>query len=101
MCGPCRVSHQELVGRHELYQEDIWRTVFWIFRDPEDENKYREGVLDDKNATKIFLLMDIPEILRKPMEPGRRRRPTDASRSENLNQFERTIMEYIDNDEKR
>ena len=59
-------------------------------------------MLDDKNAPKIFLLMDIPEILRKPMDPRRRRRrPTDSPRSENLKQFERTIMEYIDNDEKR
>ena len=59
-------------------------------------------MLDDENAPKIFLLMDIPEILRKPMDHRRRRRrPTDSPRSENLNQFERTIMEYIDNDEKR
>ena len=104
LCQPCEVSHQQLVGRHEFYQENIWRTVYWIFKHPEDEQSYREGQLEDENARKIFLLMDIPEILRIPMEEkagGRRRKPTDTSRCENLRVFESTIREYIDNDENR
>ena len=84
-----------------MYQEDIWRTVYWIFKHPEDEKRYRAGELEDKSASKIFLLMDIPEILRKPMESGRRRNLTDPTRDENLMQFENTIREYIDNDENR
>ena len=101
LCRTCGVSHQEKLGRHELYQEDIWRTVYWIFKHTEDEKRYRAGELEDKSAPKIFLLMDIPEILRKPMESGRRRNLTDPTRDENLMQFENTIREYIDNDENR
>ena len=101
LCRTCGVSHQELLGRHEMYQENIWRTVHWIFKHPEDEQRYREGELDDQNAPKIFLLMDIPGILRKPMESWRRRNLTDTTRHENLMQFENTIREYIDNDENR
>ena len=85
------------MGRHEFYQENIWRTLYWIFKDPEDEQRYRQGELEDVNAEKVFLLMDIPEILRKPME--RRRNLTDTSRNENLKKFESTIREYIENDE--
>ena len=100
-CWTCGVSHQERLGRHELYREDIWRTIYWIFKHPEDEQRYKSGELEDENAPKIFLLMDIPQILRKPLESGRRRNLTDPTRDENLIQFENTIREYIDNDENR
>ena len=89
------------MGRQEFYQENIWRIVYWIFKYQKDEQSYRDGQLYDKNAKKIFLLMDIPVILRRPMEPGRRRNLTDTTRYQNLRVFETTIREYIDNDENR
>lgn len=103
-CTSCGLNHHVVIGRQQSYTEDISRTIYWIFQESEDEQKFREGKLENPmKAGKIFLIMDFPTILRSAMGPKNERRFgwKNIDRRRNMQLFEETIKENLDNEKNR
>ena len=100
----CGLNHHLVIGRQQSYTEDISRTIYWIFQDSEDEQKFRNGKLENPmKAGKIFLIMDFPSILWSAMGPKNERRFgwKNIDRRRNMQLFEETIKENLDKEKNR
>jgi len=97
-CRNCRCNHQIefLLG---LRRRRVKQKVYWIFESPEDEAMVdtpgKEEAL--KNANKIFVIFDFPNILQSAIGPRRgwEERDRPGARRRNVDSFQKTLLHLI------